>query len=124
MIKVQSSATYPHACNHTCSNVVTIETSKHSLSLKKFKLIKSWHVYNNYIHHLLFRCFEHSTPVNIVSDVEGVIIGWVVRVIPCLHNERIGLVSLYHQLRYQGVIDVVRNTPSHLTCASVWGVVC
>ncbi len=56
--------------------------------------------------------------MNIVSDVEGVIIGWVVRIIPCLYNERVGLASLYHQLRYQGAIDVVSNAPSHLTCVS------
>ena len=74
-----------------------------------------------YIHHLLFGVLEHSATVNIVSDVEGVITGRFVRVIPCLHSEHVGLASLYHQLRYQGVSDVVSNAPSYLTCASGWG---
>ena len=62
-------------------------------------------------HRSLFWCVEQPPSIGGVGDVERVVLGWAVVVISSVHDEGVGLATLYYQLRNESVVDVPRNAP-------------
>ena len=78
------------------------------------------------LHLSLLRWLEEYAAMDIISDVERMEVSRILRIVTCLNDEGVCLTSLYNQLWYQSAVDVIGNSPAHLTyvCVCVCACVC
>ena len=69
----------------------------------------------DYTYSSFLLCVEQSSSADRVSDVEGMIIASIGRVIPSIDKELVVASSLHHQLWDDGVINVPGDTPARST---------
>lgn len=73
-------------------------------------------------HLLLLLALVLISTDSIIAYVEGMILGWYIRIVASLHDERVGLASHHMNLGNEQTIDIPGDAPAHMTCKHKRGV--